>query len=99
MSELDRILRVSDTPPPSAGFADEVMRRVEAEAASPRPLAFPWRVVVGVAVMLIATGLALVGAGEAPSALELLGERGAWILGLALVSGAAAILPLEMFDS
>ncbi|MGA9427353.1 MAG: hypothetical protein WBV33_19905, partial [Terracidiphilus sp.] len=55
--ELDRILAAEDALVPSSGFAGSVMERVEAEAAAPPPIPFPWKralpgLVVAVAVLV-----------------------------------------------
>jgi hypothetical protein len=52
--ELDRILSAADPLEPSAGFTLAVMRSVQAEAAEPLPVPFPW---VRFAVGLLACGV------------------------------------------
>jgi len=41
--ELDRIVADEDELVPSSGFLASVMDRVEAEAAGPAPIPFPWK--------------------------------------------------------
>jgi hypothetical protein len=55
--ELDRILEEEDALVPSSGFLASVMERVEAEAAAPPPIPFPWKralpgVVLALAVLM-----------------------------------------------
>ena len=53
--KLDTILSVEAELIPSSGFLASVMERVEAEAAAPRPVLFPWkRAIPG---MVVAVGV------------------------------------------
>ena len=65
---------------PSSGFVSSVMESIEAEAAEPRPIAFPWGralpglfallcclVVLGAAILRMSAGIAFVGTGAGPA--------------------------------
>lgn len=75
MDEIDRIL--SNEPPlrPSAGFRDRVMNAVREQAATPEPIAFPWRrflpgALAGALLLIVAVGAAISGVTVEPASAE-----------------------------
>ncbi len=80
---------------PSAVFQARVMRRIRQEAATPRPIPFPWSRGLWIALALIAGLAAALVQPEAATASHVQGEW-LWFLGAATGSVATAILPLRL---
>src|SRR6187402_1632426 len=87
---MDRRLGADDNIVPSSGFAERVMARVRSEAATPKPIAFPWaRALPGIAAMAtgLVASLASAGAGSdaGPGYFE-----GLWADAIAQMTGPAS---------
>ncbi len=69
-SEFDRIMADDEQIVPSSGFTQSVMDAVRQEAATPKPIPFPWgRAVPGliaIAIMLVAIAVSSHGSGAEP---------------------------------
>ncbi len=92
MDDLDRILSGDGPIVPSAGFVSRVMDAVQAEAAAPPPIPFPWRRLLPFpAVALVAAAVWLANVIQSPPR-----AAPAWASVSFWLEGMAALRPLAL---
>ncbi len=92
MDDLDKILSRDEPIVPSAGFVSRVMDAVQAEAAAPPPIPFPWRRLLALpAVTLVATAAWLAEVIPSPPR-----AAPAWTSASFWIDGMAALRPLAL---